>query len=121
TFSATGGSSAPGAALTYQWVFGDGGFATGPTVSHTFSTQGTGPRTCPVTLTVLDGAGSFAAVTRRVSVKTFDMNGDGSINLQDLFGWVIFNTNHNLNGDLNLDGVVDDRDLAQLFAAMDRQ
>ncbi|HJV89487.1 MAG TPA: protease pro-enzyme activation domain-containing protein [Holophagaceae bacterium] len=121
TFTATATSSAPGTPLTYQWVFGDGSYATGSTVTHTFSTLGTGPRTCPVTLTVLDPTGVFAAATRRVSVKSYDMNGDGSVDLLDLFGWVVFNTNHNLNGDLNLDGVVDDRDLALVFSALNPQ
>lgn len=61
TGSATGGTSP----YTYSWVFGDGGTATGASVSHAYSSAGT--RT--VTLTVSDSIGTSASVSKSVTVS----------------------------------------------------
>jgi PKD repeat protein len=59
-----GTSSDPdGDTLTYEWDFGDGSpAATGPTASHTYTTQGT----FTATLTVRDGRGGTGTDTLRI-------------------------------------------------------
>ena len=49
---------------TYAWDFGDGGTASGRVVTHQFTTV----RTYPVKLTVTDGAGATASLTKNVPV-----------------------------------------------------
>ncbi len=51
TFSASGSTDADGDSLDFAWDFGDGVTASGMTVSHTYTTEGT----YAVTLTVSDG------------------------------------------------------------------
>lgn len=51
--------------LVYRWDFGDGGTATGPTVSHVFSAAG--PRT--VSLTVIDPSRRTATTTTAADVQ----------------------------------------------------
>jgi hypothetical protein len=61
TGSATGGEGA----LTYSWNFGDGGTATGQTVSRTYADNGT----FTVTLTVTDSLGRSSTDTAVVTVS----------------------------------------------------
>ncbi len=68
TATATGGTSfnfvaQPLGISTYSWNFGDGTVATGPTVSHTYSSTGT----FPVTLTCSDSCGGFYTFIDTVS------------------------------------------------------
>jgi len=51
--------------VQYLWDFGDGGSASGVTVSHAYSRAST----YPVTLTVVDGVGRAAQVSRGVTVS----------------------------------------------------
>lgn len=53
-----------GSVASYSWNFGDGGSATGQTVSHQFQ-----PGTFAVTLTIKDAAGRAASTTRTLTVK----------------------------------------------------
>jgi PKD repeat protein len=53
-----------GSVASYSWNFGDGGSATGQTVSHQFQ-----PGTFAVTLTIKDAAGRAASTTRTLAVK----------------------------------------------------
>ena len=63
--SFTGASSDPGGGtLTYNWDFGDQGKATGDTVKHSFSTQGT----YPVVLTVTNDLGEIGRASCRERV-----------------------------------------------------
>ncbi len=64
TFNAAGSSDPDGSIVTYQWSFGDGGSATGVTVLHTYSTQGT----YTATLTVTDDDGLTASTTQVIVV-----------------------------------------------------
>jgi PKD repeat protein len=57
-------STSQGSIVSYQWNFGDGGRATGRTVSHEFDTVGT----FVVTLTVTDAYGFSASTSQSVSV-----------------------------------------------------
>jgi hypothetical protein len=61
-----GGGSSPGAGgiVSYNWDFGDGGSASGPTASHAFATTGT----FTVTLTLNDDGGFPYSTTRQVTV-----------------------------------------------------
>ncbi len=75
-FDANGSNDPNGDQLTYQWDFGDGNFASGINVQHTFSTPGI----YTVTLTVSDGNGGTA--TQNVVIDVQDPNpGGGSGNL----------------------------------------
>jgi hypothetical protein len=60
------GSANPSAGpLTYTWSFGDGGTATGPEPTHTY----TAPGIDTVTLTVNDGFGGISTATAQVAVN----------------------------------------------------
>jgi PKD repeat protein len=48
----------------YSWTFGDGGTASGQTVTHTF----TSPGSFPVTLTITDTLGRVATVSKTITV-----------------------------------------------------
>ena len=59
TFSASGSSDPnPGDALSYSWTFDDGATASGPSVTHTFTTAGT--HTATLTVTAPTGLASIA-------------------------------------------------------------
>ena len=53
-----------GTIVSYDWDFGDGGFSTGRTASHTFNVQ----QTYTVTLTVTNDRGVRASTPKAVSV-----------------------------------------------------
>lgn len=62
-FSASASTDSDGAIVSYSWNFDDGGTATGPEVSHSF----TGANTYNVTLTVTDNDGAESTSTYRIS------------------------------------------------------
>ncbi len=64
TFDASSSSDLDGTISNYAWTFGDGGTATGPTATHTFSADGL----FSVTLTVTDDRGSVDVTSRNVAV-----------------------------------------------------
>ncbi|MFC0223675.1 PKD domain-containing protein [Nocardioides zeicaulis] len=57
-----------------SWVFGDGGVATGATVSHTFTQAGS----VQVTVTAADAAGNTASTTTYVPVSAFQPEPPGT-------------------------------------------
>jgi PKD repeat protein len=59
-FDGTASSDADGDSLSYQWSFGDGTTATGPTPTHAYANPGT----YPVILTVNDGVAAAADTAR---------------------------------------------------------
>jgi PKD repeat protein len=66
-FNASSSKAAPGRTIrSYDWDFGDGTTASGPTVQHAYAAAGT----YTVLLTVTDDAGRFATATTSVSVGT---------------------------------------------------
>jgi len=68
SLSFTGSATDPGAdTFTYAWNFGDGGTATGASVSHTYVDEGSGSYT--VTLTVTDDDGGTDTATQVVTVS----------------------------------------------------
>ncbi|MDF1502991.1 PKD domain-containing protein [Roseisolibacter sp. H3M3-2] len=64
TLSAAGSTDADGDALTYTWAFGDGGSATGVTVSRAFGDDGA----YTATVTVSDGRGGSSSATATIAV-----------------------------------------------------
>jgi len=65
TFSSAGSSDPDGTIASYSWSFGDGGKATGATVSHTYTTAGT----YTATLVVTDNGGLTGNATVTVTVS----------------------------------------------------
>jgi PKD repeat protein len=64
-FSDNGSSDPnPGDTLTYAWDFGDGNTANGPTVSHTYTTEGN----YQATLTVTDSSGASNSTSINITV-----------------------------------------------------
>jgi len=72
TFDGTGSTDDAGL-TSYEWSFGDGSSATGPSPSHTYADSGT----YAVTLTVEDGAGNTATDTITVTVAASSSSGGG--------------------------------------------
>jgi PKD repeat protein len=64
SFDGTGSSAPDGTVASYEWDFGDGTTATGPTPSHTYTAAGT----YTVELTVIDSNGGTDTTTRTVTV-----------------------------------------------------
>lgn len=65
TFTATATDPDPGPSFSYLWNFGDGGIATGATVTHVFTSPG---NPWSVVLVVSDGQGGSSVVTKPVTV-----------------------------------------------------
>jgi PKD repeat protein len=64
-FNGSGSTAVPGRTLTqFNWIFGDGGSATGFLATHTYTVAGT----YQVTLSVLDDAGQKGVATQSVTV-----------------------------------------------------
>ncbi len=81
-FNAGGSSDPDGDALAFAWVFGDGGTATGPTPSHTYTAAGT----FGVALTVSDGQASdlvttTASIVSLFQARAFTLGGNPQIRL----------------------------------------
>ena len=93
TWSATGGTITPA------------GVYTAPATAGTYTITATS---------------SWAKVSgsATVTVKTLDLNGDGTVDLQDLLYFSQFYGTRNATCDLNGDGVVDDKDLALLLGGL---
>jgi chitodextrinase len=66
SFNASGSFDPDGVIITYLWDFGDGGNATGCTVTHTYTTTGT----FSVTVTVTDDSGAADNDTCMVTVNS---------------------------------------------------
>ena len=64
-FDGLGSANPSGGPLTYTWSFGDGGTATGPEPTHTY----TAPGIDTLTLTVNDGFGGISTATALVAVN----------------------------------------------------
>ncbi len=66
-FDASPSSAAPGHTITeYRWIFGDGATATGPNVTHRYTTA----NTYNVTLTITDDSGQKTTASKSVPVGT---------------------------------------------------
>ena len=65
TFAAAGSSDPDGDSLVFSWSFGDGGSASGSSVSHVYATPGT----YTVQLTVADGRGGSATATKTIAIS----------------------------------------------------
>jgi len=63
-FNAAASFDPDGSIVSYEWVFGDGGTATGANVVHTFTSQGT----YTATLTVTDNTGQSSSTSVSISV-----------------------------------------------------
>jgi PKD repeat protein len=73
TLTFVGSATDPGAdTFTYAWTFGDGGSASGQTVSHTYVDEGTGSYT--VTLTVNDDDSGSDTETQAVAISNVNPN-----------------------------------------------
>ncbi|MBC7093129.1 PKD domain-containing protein, partial [Candidatus Bipolaricaulota bacterium] len=64
TFNGTASSDPDGTIVSYAWNFGDGGTASGPTVSHAYGAAGA----YTVTLTVTDNLGATGTKTQTIQV-----------------------------------------------------
>ncbi|MGH9178516.1 MAG: PKD domain-containing protein [Acidimicrobiales bacterium] len=71
TFSASATDPDPGASFSYLWNFGDGGTASGVTVTHTFSAPG---NPWSVVMVASDGQGGSHVVTKPVVVNSVANN-----------------------------------------------
>lgn len=61
---ANGSSDVDGTIASYNWIFGDGGTATGVTASHIYTTSGT----YTIILTVIDDQGAPASATKTIKI-----------------------------------------------------
>jgi len=68
TFNASSSYDPDGSIASYAWTFGDGGTASGPIVSHTYTSEGTRN----VRLTVTDNQGATDTMTRSVAVSSLE-------------------------------------------------
>ena len=65
TFNGSGSSDPDGTIASYAWTFGDGGSASGMTVSHSYASAGT----YTATLTVTDNLGATGSATAAVTIS----------------------------------------------------
>jgi PKD repeat protein len=65
SYTGQASSDSDGTIVSYAWVFGDGGTATGPTASRTYTTPGS----YTARLTVTDNGGSTASATTTITVS----------------------------------------------------
>ena len=72
-FSAILSSDEDGIIVKFEWDFGDGGSATGESVTHTFTTTGQ----FTVVLRVTDNRGATATAQKVITVNPADGDGDG--------------------------------------------
>lgn len=107
TFAATV-ANAPSTSVTWT--------ATGGTISST------GVYTAPATAGTytITATSTWANVsgTATVTVKSLDLNGDGTVDLRDLLTFAQYYGTKNAACDLNGDGTVDDKDLAILLGGL---
>jgi hypothetical protein len=102
-------ANAPDATVTWS--------ATGGTISSTGAYKApTNPGTYTVTATST-WAGTTPG-TATVTVKSLDLNGDGTVDQRDLLYFAKYYGTANATCDLNGDGVVDDSDLALLLGGL---
>ncbi|GLH69453.1 hypothetical protein GETHPA_09860 [Geothrix rubra] len=102
-------ANAPDATVTWS--------ATGGTISSTGAYKApTTPGTYTVTATST-WAGTTPGIAT-VTVKTLDLNGDGTVDQRDLLYFAKYYGTANATCDLNGDGVVDDSDLALLLGGL---
>jgi len=63
-FDASASSDIDGTIASYNWIFGDGGTATGATTTHTYTTSGT----YTIILTVIDDQSAPASATKSIKI-----------------------------------------------------
>jgi hypothetical protein len=74
-FDGSGSISGIAGIESYEWDFGDGGTASGPTATHTFASPGT----YTVTLALEDGYGLSTSASRQVTVANPSSGGGGTV------------------------------------------
>jgi hypothetical protein len=111
TASVTGLS---GANSGVNWTVNGGGTIDKATGLFTATTV----TTTPITVTATSTFDSTIQGTATLSVKPLDLNGDGTVDLQDLLYFAQFYGTRNTTCDLNGDGVVDDKDLGLLLGGL---
>jgi len=84
-FSASGASDPEGDALTLTWDFGDGGTATGATVTHSYTRTGA----FTVTLSVSDAKHKVTAPSATVNVKSLTATWRGPLRASTTFNTVV--------------------------------
>lgn len=102
-------TGAPSQAVTWSATGGtitSGGVYTAPATAGTYTISAT---------SVWPGT---TAGTATVTVKTLDLNGDGTVDLRDLLFFARYFTTANATCDLNGDGTVNDSDLTLLLAGL---
>ena len=72
SFTGSASDSSSSATLAYNWAFGDGATANGPSASHVFVNAGAAAVTDAVVLTVTDNSGASATATVTVTVNPVD-------------------------------------------------
>ncbi len=109
TFAATV-ANAPDNTVTWSVSTG-GGSITSAGVYTAPATPGTYTITATSTWANVSG-------TATVTVKSLDLNGDGTVDLRDLLTFAQYDGTKNATCDLNGDGVVDDKDLTLLLGGL---
>jgi hypothetical protein len=118
TFNATKShAQGPGREIiSYQWNFGDGANVTsnGPIAEHAYKTTGN----FQVSLEITDNRELSSITAANITVNLFgDLNGDGAVNIQDIYivahsyGTSPENEKWNSKADINHDEIIDIRDL----------